>query len=73
MADDKLDPGTTALVLIDLQAGIVPFAKGPYTGEEVLTRAARLVSRCRDTGSAIPDERHGPPPLRRCKVPVQKG
>lgn len=50
MADDKLDPGATALVLIDLQAGIVPFAKGPYTGEEVLTRAARLVSRCREIG-----------------------
>jgi nicotinamidase-related amidase len=53
MADDKLDPGTTALVLIDLQAGIVPFAKGPYTGEEVLTRAARLVSRCRDIGILV--------------------
>ncbi|HEY4145024.1 hydrolase [Pinirhizobacter sp.] len=53
MADDKLDPGTTALVLIDLQAGIIPFAKGPYTGEEVVTRAARLVSRCRDAGTLV--------------------
>lgn len=53
MTDDQLDPRTTALVLIDLQAGIVPFAKGPYTGEEVVTRAARLVSRCRDTGTLV--------------------
>ncbi|HMH69272.1 MAG TPA: isochorismatase family protein, partial [Pinirhizobacter sp.] len=53
MTDDKLDPGTTALVLIDLQAGIVPFAQGPYTGEEVVARAARLVSRCRDTGTLV--------------------
>ena len=53
MADDKLDPGTTALVLIDLQAGVVTFAQGPYTGEEVVARAARLVSRCRDTGTLV--------------------
>ncbi len=27
----KLDAKTTALVLIDLQQGILPFAKGPYS------------------------------------------
>ncbi len=38
----KLEPATTALVLIDLQQGILPFAKAPYDAAAVLARAAPL-------------------------------
>ncbi|ECJ6055311.1 hydrolase, partial [Salmonella enterica] len=31
----KLNATTTALVVIDLQEGILPFAGGPYTANEV--------------------------------------
>jgi nicotinamidase-related amidase len=50
---DKLDPRTTALVLIDLQKGILPFAKGPLTGEQVVTRGAALASRFRAAGAPV--------------------
>lgn len=36
----KLNATTTALVVIDLQEGILPFAGGPYTANEVVSRAA---------------------------------
>lgn len=36
----KLNATTTALVVIDLQEGILPFAGGPYTANEVVARAA---------------------------------
>ena len=39
---DQLDPRTTALVLIDLQGGIMPFAQGPYNGDQVLAAAGAL-------------------------------
>lgn len=42
---DKLDPRHTALVLIDLQKGILPFAGGPHTSAQVLQSAAALVDR----------------------------
>lgn len=32
----------TALVVIDLQEGILPFAGGPHTADDVVSRAARL-------------------------------
>lgn len=35
----KLNATTTALVVIDLQEGILPFAGGPYTANEVVARA----------------------------------
>ena len=38
-----LDPASTALVLIDLQKGILPFAKAPYDAAAVLANAGRLV------------------------------
>ncbi len=38
----KLNATTTAPVVIDLQEGILPFAGGPYTANEVVARAARL-------------------------------
>ncbi|NDL62566.1 hydrolase [Acerihabitans arboris] len=49
----KLDPSRSALVLIDLQKGIVPFAGGPYTGEQVVTRAAALAKHFRALGAPV--------------------
>lgn len=40
----QLNPATTALVLIDLQQGILPVAAAPYTGAEVVARAAALAA-----------------------------
>ena len=37
-----LDASKTALVVIDLQEGILPFAGGPHTADDVVSRAARL-------------------------------
>ncbi|GLQ99977.1 hydrolase [Dyella mobilis] len=42
---ETLDPRRTALVLIDLQKGILPFAGGPHGPAEVLDKAAALVRR----------------------------
>ncbi|WP_413738654.1 hydrolase [Sodalis sp. RH21] len=49
----KLDPKCSALVLIDLQEGIVPFAKGPYSGEQVVGKAGRLAAHFRQAGAAV--------------------
>lgn len=38
----SLNPAETALVLIDLQEGILPYAGGPHSAQDVLTRAAAL-------------------------------
>src|ERR1700761_1062035 len=40
----SLDAATTALVLIDLQQGILPFAKAPYDGAAVLDKAVPLAA-----------------------------
>ena len=40
----KLDAATTALVLIDLQQGILPYAKAPYDATAVLAHAAPLAT-----------------------------
>lgn len=50
---EKLDPRTTALVLIDLQLGIAPFAGGPHASGEVYERAGRLAARFRELGSPV--------------------
>ncbi|WP_266156269.1 hydrolase [Dyella silvatica] len=50
---EKLDPRTTALVLIDLQMGIAGFAGGPHTATEVFTRAASLAARFRELGAPV--------------------
>jgi nicotinamidase-related amidase len=49
----NLDPRTTALVLIDLQKGILPFAKGPRLGQEVVDTSARLAKRFRELGGLV--------------------
>ncbi|TCV93258.1 nicotinamidase-related amidase [Luteibacter rhizovicinus] len=53
MTADTLDSRTTALVLIDLQQGILPYAQGPYTGDQVVARAVRLADRFRELGAPI--------------------
>jgi nicotinamidase-related amidase len=50
---DKLDPRTTALVLIDLQLGIAPFAGGPRPAAEVYERAGRLAARFRQLHAPV--------------------
>jgi nicotinamidase-related amidase len=50
---DKLDPSTTALVLIDLQKGIAPYAGGPYTSQQVFERGGRLAARFRELKSPV--------------------
>ncbi|WP_455815966.1 hydrolase [Pseudomonas cerasi] len=42
-----LNPQTTALVLIDLQEGILPFGKAPHLASDVVPRAAKLADQFR--------------------------
>lgn len=49
----KLDPATTALVLIDLQQGILPYAKAPYDAAAVLAKAAPLAAAFRAVKSPV--------------------
>lgn len=39
----ELNAKTTALVVIDLQEGILPFAGGPHTADEVVNRDRKSV------------------------------
>ncbi|QCR35955.1 hydrolase [Nissabacter sp. SGAir0207] len=48
-----LRPTTTALVLIDLQQGILPFAGGPHTAQQVVDNSARLAARFRELGAPV--------------------
>ncbi len=48
-----LDPATTALVLIDLQKGIVSRDTKPHTAAEVIAGARQLASRFREVGAAV--------------------
>ncbi|TWB45530.1 hydrolase [Nitrospirillum pindoramense] len=49
----NLDPKTTALVLIDLQHGIMNLSLAPYTGAEVLARSKALAERFRAAGAPV--------------------
>ena len=49
----SLDPATTALVLIDLQRGIVAANTFPNASMDVVARAARLAAACRDAGATV--------------------
>ena len=49
----QLDPQTTALVLIDLEHGIVGLPLAPYPGPEIVTRAARLAAAFREHGATV--------------------
>ncbi len=49
----NLDAATTALVLIDLQQGILPYAKAPYDAATVLANAAPLAQAFRAAGAPV--------------------
>jgi nicotinamidase-related amidase len=49
----KLNPLTTALVLIDLQKGIVSRPLAPHSGAHVVEKAVLLASRFVETGSPV--------------------
>ena len=49
----SLDPRSTALVLIDLQRGIVTRDTQPHTAAEVVERATRLANRFRERGALV--------------------
>jgi nicotinamidase-related amidase len=53
MAITRLEPGTTALVLIDLQRGITAMDAHPHSAAEVIANAARLAERFRELGSPV--------------------
>ena len=53
MSDLDLDPKTTALVVIDLQRGIVARQTGPHSSADVVARAARLADAFRDAGAVV--------------------
>lgn len=50
---DKLDPRRTALVLIDLQKGILPFGIAPHPAATVLANAATLAARFRALAAPV--------------------
>jgi len=49
----KLDPKTTALVLIDLQEGILPFGQAPRPAAEVVATSATLARRFREVNAPV--------------------
>lgn len=49
----ELKAASTALVLIDLQEGILPFAKGPHAASDVVTRAAKLADKFRAVNAPV--------------------
>jgi len=53
MTSPNLDPKQTALVLIDLQQGIVGRTGGPRTGAEVVRNAVRLADKFRELGGTV--------------------
>lgn len=48
-----LSSATTALILIDLQEGIIPHAGGPRSGEAVVDTARTLADRFRTAGAPV--------------------
>jgi nicotinamidase-related amidase len=48
-----LDPKQTALVLIDLQKGILQRQTAPHSASDVLTRSVRLAERFRGSGGLV--------------------
>ncbi|MGC8628070.1 MAG: hydrolase [Acidimicrobiales bacterium] len=55
MADQalQLDPQHTALVVIDLQRGIVAMPGAPHGAADVVARASELAQACRDSGGFV--------------------
>ncbi len=50
---DKLDPRTTALVLVDIQKGILGFPLAPRSGPDLVPVCAQLAKRFRAAGAAV--------------------
>lgn len=50
---EPLDPSTTALILIDLQDGIVGMQLAPRTGPDVVETAKALAARFRSAGAPV--------------------
>ena len=50
---DSLNPRTTALVLVDLQKGILGFPLAPHSGAAVLQVGAQLAKRFRAAGAQV--------------------
>jgi nicotinamidase-related amidase len=75
----KIEPSRTALVVIDLQRGIVANPCGPRPASEVVRHAARLAKAMRDAGGTVvltrvtpsPDGKDGLKPI--TDAPVQAG
>jgi nicotinamidase-related amidase len=53
MSSLTLDPPKTALVLIDLQLGIVGRPSAPHAGPDVVRQAARLAAKFRARGATV--------------------
>ncbi|XTZ40001.1 hydrolase [Salmonella enterica] len=49
----KLDAERTALVVIDLQEGILPFAGGPHSADDVVKRSAQLAAKFRANSAPV--------------------
>ena len=49
----KLDAETTALVLIDLQKGVLAMPVAPHPAAAVYERAMQLAQRCRASGAPV--------------------
>lgn len=47
------NPTSSALVVIDLQEGILPFAGGPWSAQQVVNNAARLAEKFREHGAPV--------------------
>jgi len=56
---DKIDPATAALVLIDLQKGIMRMPVAPHAAADVLARAVKLVERFRALKAPVVQVRVG--------------
>jgi nicotinamidase-related amidase len=53
MSSLEIDPRKTALVLIDLQEGVVSRPLAPHSGPQVVKNAARLAARFRALGAVV--------------------
>ena len=58
----RLDPKRVALVVIDLQKGIVGSPTAPYPASSVVANAARLADACRSRGAFVVLVHVGPSP-----------
>ena len=50
---DELDPSRSALVLVDLQRGVVGRSVGPHSADDVVASSVRLAQAFRDAGALV--------------------